>query len=220
MDRLALKEACEAVPLFPLPGVVLFPNTVMPLHVFEQRYRDLVKDCLEGNGVLGVPLLAPGWEDGYDGQPPVHPIAGVGQIIESRKLPDGRYNIAVLGVGRIRIVSEYPTDQLYRIARADLLEENLPAGGVDALRAPLEQLRLLLAQLLMLHPRLQADLGKLVEVRDPSFQMVDALAHLVFQEPEQRQRYIEEDDLLARTEQVSEGLAGIIARSTSNIPEA
>lgn len=220
LDRQTLAKACEAVPLFPLPGVVLFPNTVMPLHVFEDRYRRLVRDCLAGNGVLGVPLLAPGWENNYDGQPPIHPISGLGRIIESRKLADGRYNIAVLGVGRMRILSEHATDEPYRIARAELLEEVLPASGISGLRGSLDQMRLLLAQLLMLYPRLQPDLGKLVEEREPSPQLIDALAHLVFQEPEERQQYLEEDRLLTRADKVAEGLASVIARASSDIPEA
>jgi len=220
MERETLSEACKAVPLFPLPGVVLFPNTIMPLHVFEERYRDLVKDCLEGNGILGIPLLAPGWETDYDGKPPVHKIAGVGQIIQSRKLPDGRFNIAVLGVGRMHINGEHDTNHLYRIAQGTLLDDIYPEGGRSALNMTLEQLRMMPAQLLIQHPRLQPELSKLVEMREPTPLIIDALAHLVFQEPEERQSFLEEDHLAQRAELVMEGLAGIIARSTDNIPEA
>lgn len=57
----------ESVPMFPLPDVVFFPKTYLPLHVFEERYREMVQDCLDGPGRIAVPLLRPGWERDYQG---------------------------------------------------------------------------------------------------------------------------------------------------------
>ena len=57
-----LETACEAMPLFPLPGAVFLPHTMLPLHVFEERYRDLIEDTLAADGYLAIPRLRPGWE--------------------------------------------------------------------------------------------------------------------------------------------------------------
>lgn len=216
-----LSHACRAVSLFPLPSVVLIPNTVMPLHVFEERYRDLVRDCLKTElRLISVPLLADGWEQSYSGSPPIHATAGVGRIVNHERLPDGRYNIALLGIGRIHIEQELPLGRLYRTAQATLLQDQLPPSGKSGLSTHLQHLRMMLAQLIILYPRLQPELGHFIEVTGPSPVLVDALAHLVFSQPKPRQQYIEEDRLTARADLVLEGLAGVIARSSHDIPEA
>lgn len=213
-----LAEACQAVPLFPLPSVVLLPHTVMPLHVFEDRYRALVKDVLEAPlPLISVPLLAPGWEQSYGGTPAVHTTAGLGRVVHHEQLSDGRYNIALLGIGRIHIEEELQQDHLYRTARAVIRPDQLPPGGLGRY---LLQLRMLLSQLLVIFPRLQADLGHFLENPEPSPALIDALAHLVFPDPQQRQKYIEHDRLSARADMVIEGLADILARSSQDIPEA
>ena len=98
------------VPIFPLPEVVFFPETVLPLHVFEPRYRQMVADCLAADGWMAVVMLRPGWEKDYQGRPPVESIAGVGEIIQAEMLADGRYNILLHGRSRIRVLSEEPPD--------------------------------------------------------------------------------------------------------------
>jgi Lon protease-like protein len=94
------------IPLFPLPDVVLFPGVVLPLHVFEERYRRLVADVLRGDRRLGMALLKPGWQADYEGNPPVYPVVGYGRIESAGRLPDGRYHIRLLGEGKGRIESE------------------------------------------------------------------------------------------------------------------
>ena len=101
------------VPLFPLPGVFLFPHQVLPLHIFEERYRDMVKDLLDGPGrfVIASPQIG---EREAPGRPPaVVPVGGLGEILRHEKLPDGRYMIWVLGLSRVH-VQEVPSPHLYR----------------------------------------------------------------------------------------------------------
>ncbi len=96
------------VPLFPLPGVFLFPAQVLPLHVFEPRYRQLVDDCLDGPGRIVLGTIVD------DREPPgVLPVAGLGEIVRHEKLEDGRYNLWLLGLARVRI-AEVPSDRRYR----------------------------------------------------------------------------------------------------------
>lgn len=222
-SRAHMAHACEALPIFPLPNVVLLPNTIMPLHVFEARYRALVRTSLAGNRLLAIPSLADGWEDDDSGRPPVHPVAGLGLIVQHQCLPDGRYNIALLGVGRVLILDEHPLCDGYRVVQAQLLDDILsssPADSLGTLSARLEQIRLLLAQLLMLYPRLKSELAHFLEVRTPSLALLDALAHLLLQEAAERQHYLEEDRPMVRADRVLEGLAGVIARASSHVPEA
>lgn len=99
------------IPIFPLPGAFLFPHQMMPLHVFEPRYRQMVTDLLDGPGRLVIGTLR---GDGTAERPPaVLPVAGLGEIVRHEKTPDGRYQILVLGLARVR-VREAPSDRLYR----------------------------------------------------------------------------------------------------------
>ncbi|HXX93988.1 MAG TPA: LON peptidase substrate-binding domain-containing protein, partial [Planctomycetota bacterium] len=73
------------LPLFPLPNVVLFPHAFLPLHIFEPRYRSMTRGALEGERLIGMALLKPGWEGDYYGNPDVHEVIGVGKIIEEER---------------------------------------------------------------------------------------------------------------------------------------
>src|SRR3954464_12844103 len=94
------------IPLFPLPSVVLFPNVCLPLHIFEPRYREMVADALDGDRMIGMVLLRPGWERDYERRPPIFPIGGSGLLTHKEKLPEGRYNLVLRGIERFRIVEE------------------------------------------------------------------------------------------------------------------
>ena len=116
------KDDLSAVPLFPLPNVVLFPRAVLPLHVFEERYKEMTADALTGNRQIAMALLCAGWETNYHGKPPIEPIVCVGTILSHEKLPDGRYNFLLQGHTRARIVREFG-DQAYRLAELRPLAE-------------------------------------------------------------------------------------------------
>jgi uncharacterized protein len=122
------------LPLFPLPNVVLFPKTRIPLHVFEPRYRQMVADALGSEKRIGLVLLKPGWEADYDGTPDVHELGTVGVIEQVAAFDDGRYNILLNGVVRYRIV-EHVNTLPYRIARVVAAPEKvLPAEEAYPLR--------------------------------------------------------------------------------------
>ena len=91
----ALAPALEALPIFPLPQTVLFPGALLPLHVFEPRYRTMVKDCLSTHKALAVALIRETEERDVHRHPLIERVAGVGVIIDHVELPDGRYNILV-----------------------------------------------------------------------------------------------------------------------------
>lgn len=116
------------VPIFPLPTVVLFPNTVVPLHIYEARYRAMIEDALKSDRLIAMALLKPGWERDYEGAPPVHDVLGVGRILRDERLEDGRFNILLHGLARARIEELFPPAP-YRRARVRVLPE--PSGAVS-----------------------------------------------------------------------------------------
>jgi Lon protease-like protein len=113
---MAWPEGEFLLPLFPLPNIVFFPHTRLPLHVFEPRYRQLIKDALETDQRFGIVLLRPGWEADYFGAPPLFEFGTLATIEQAVPLDEGRYNILVRGDVRVRIVGEV-TSVPYRTAR-------------------------------------------------------------------------------------------------------
>jgi Lon protease-like protein len=109
----------RVVPMFPLPNVWLFPAVILPLHVFEQRYRQMVEDCLDGPGRIVLGTIRAGHEPDASGAPdapgtpPIYPVAGLGEIGRHERLPDGRFNLLLVGLQRV-VVREAPSDRLYR----------------------------------------------------------------------------------------------------------
>lgn len=120
----------SAVPLFPLPNVVLFPRAVLPLHVFEERYKAMIADALRGRRQIAMALLAPGWERNYHGRPAIDPVVCVGTILTHERLSDGRYNFLLQGHTRARVVREADSIGSYRVAQLEPLVET-PAMEID-----------------------------------------------------------------------------------------
>jgi Lon protease-like protein len=113
----------SAVPLFPLPNVVLFPRAVLPLHVFEERYKTMTADALRGERQVAMALLQPGWERNYYQKPAIEPVVCVGTILSHEKLPDGKYNFLLQGHTRARIVREPQSHKPYRLAVLEAVQE-------------------------------------------------------------------------------------------------
>lgn len=123
----------EVVPVFPLPEVVLFPRQVLPLHIFEPRYRRMVADALAGENSIAIALLRRDYEpDYFTLHAPIHALLGVGRIVVSEKLDDGKYNILLQGVERARIVEEL-AGRPYRRARVETVLSRRD-GSPDARR--------------------------------------------------------------------------------------
>lgn len=112
------------VRLFPLPNLVLYPHVLQPLHVFEGRYREMVEDALTDDELIAMGVLEPGWESDYEGRPPVASHACLGKIITHRRLDDGRYNLLLLGVARVRLVHELDPLRSFRQAEVEVIEDH------------------------------------------------------------------------------------------------
>lgn len=109
--------------IFPLPDLVLYPHVVQPLHVFEERYREMVTDALASDRLLTMAMLKPGWEFEYEGRPPISPIGCLGKIITHNRLDDGCFNVLLLGVRRVRISRELEPIRAFRQAEVELLAD-------------------------------------------------------------------------------------------------
>lgn len=165
--------ASAAVRLFPLPSLVMFPHVVQPLHVFEPRYCDLLEDALAGDRTIAMVMLQPGWEQDYDGRPPIAPVACVTKVVGHERLPSGRHNILLRGLRRVAIRQELPATTSYRCAEVETLEDHYPATGTwraEAQRRILDLARQLLPDSEALHEQLddllsgQGSLGMLTDV--------------------------------------------------------
>lgn len=109
----------KPMPLFPLDSATLLPQQVLPLHIFEPRYRQMIDHALDSSGQIAMAVFdGDSWEAEYHGRPPLKPAVCIGQIVQHEKLADGRYNLLLQGVCRARIVDEIPPDgeRLYRVA--------------------------------------------------------------------------------------------------------
>lgn len=96
----------DALPLFPLPNVVLFPGMALPLHVFEPRYRAMVRDAARGARTIGMVLLRGNWRDDYHGRPTIFSVGTAGEMIRVAELPDGRFDIVLRGMREYVILGE------------------------------------------------------------------------------------------------------------------
>ena len=204
-----MNVALDRLPIFPLPDVVLFPHAVMPLHVFEPRYRAMTRDVLAGDRMLSVVRLRPGFEKDYDGRPPVYDVAGMGEVVQSQAMPDGRFNLLIRGISRIKIERELPPDMPYRLVSARALHDEYSGSDLGIARAALEALADRLAAAL---PQGGDILRQVVrDAREPGA-LSDVLAASVIVDPNARQELIEMVDVAARLQTVSEAVAELLRR--------
>jgi Lon protease-like protein len=131
------------LPMFPL-GTVLLPSVVLPLHVFEPRYRTLTQDCLDGDGEFGVVLIERGNEVG--GGDTRTSVGTVARLVEAVPYPDGRWALATVGTRRIRIRHWLDDDPYPRAEVEDWDDPPVPDGIIGALAATVSLLRRVLAQ--------------------------------------------------------------------------
>lgn len=201
--------ALSALPLFPLP-TVLFPGALMPLHVFEPRYRAMVRDALDSHRAIAVVLVTDPNDVDAHGHPRIAEIAGAGVIVDHAELPSGRFNIMVRGRARVHLDelafiepgAALPA-YLYRRARATVIVP--PSGDV-----PASNLSALISAATAFAAR--------VRERDPSFEfplprdapagtIADLCAHHLLLDARERQKVLETLDPVARVRRVAEALA-------------
>ena len=187
----------EVMPVFPLQDVMLFPNVSRPLHIFEPRYRAMIADALEGDRLIGMVTLEPGYEAEYEGRPPIFPIGCAGRITEAEELPDGRYLIVLRGLVKFRVLDE-DQSRPYRLARVEALPELVDDAELTALGELRGALEAILAA---------ARDGTSAPAALPDEDLVNGLAQYAPMDPRERQRLLEAPGPLARAEALVEMFA-------------
>jgi len=180
----------KPLPMFPL-GTVLFPHAVLPLHIFEERYRALVETCLRGDGRFGVVLIERGYEVG--GGDSRFDVGTVARIVEAARTPDGRYLLATIGTDRLRI-KKWLDDDPFPRAEIDVLGE--PKRVPDGAGARRDDVQRLLGRVLAMSAELgdrAAPVGAAALDDDPVKASYEAAARAPLG-PLDAQRLLELDD--------------------------
>jgi Lon protease-like protein len=199
------------MPVFPLDQVTLLPQQVLPLHIFEPRYRQMVTDALDGSGQIAMAVFdGRDWKQQYHGRPPIRPAVCIGHIAQHEKLADGRYNIMLRGVCRARVIKELaPRDA--RLYREAMLE---PIGLEQDETPTLKALRISIERDLDAGPLARlADGAALLEyIRDddiPTAALLELISFTLVKDREKRYRLLEEGDADARAEMVRREISEI-----------
>ena len=183
------------LPIFPLPNVVLFPNVFLPLHIFEPRYREMVRDALAGDRIIGMVLLRDARAAAGEPAPPVYPVGCAGLITHRERLADGRFNIVLRGLHKFRIREE-DDSRSYRRARVEAITEPDAPEGLRAARQRLE--RLLARRLEVLGSDSKVPSGM------ADADLVNALSQYLEFDPLEKQALLERNGLLERCQSLSD----------------
>jgi Lon protease-like protein len=187
----------DVIPIFPLPKVVLLPAEVLPLHVFEPRYRELVRDAIATHKVIGIVEVEPGHEDQLPGAPPVREVGCVGFIAAHEALDDGRYLLWLIGLERFRIVEEVPAGTAYRQVRVRYEPTPESPARLAGIRQLREELRTLLPGLLDIDEAAQGQFADhIAEISDA--QLVALGCQILELPSERKQQVLEADSLTDR----------------------
>ncbi len=192
-----LREFSGEVPVFPLPSLVLLPDTIAPLLIFEDRYRHMVADALEGEKLIAMAWLKPGWETQYNESPAFHETVCVGSIVSHEKLNDGRYKLLLYGLFRAVVLSETQSAPYRKVRAAPALDT---VAGAEP-RAVAERVRETLDRL----PGRRGRVGRIrqlaLQVRGPDSgpgSIADAAAEAAELEADERYRILSEPDVMRR----------------------
>jgi Lon protease-like protein len=195
-----LEAALGELPLFPLRGVVLFPGMALPLHVFEPRYRQMTRNALDSHRCISV-VHVPDRRADLRGNPPLCRVAGVGTIVEHEELPDGRFNLLLVGRARVRL-EELPFVEPYRRARARIVECTDAEVGPPDIAA----LRSAISSFSKVARRLDPSFDPTIPDDLPLSAFADACAARLLLDAAQRQRVLEAPCVAERVHIVTEVL--------------
>ncbi len=209
----ALKDFSGLAPLFPLPNVVLFPHAILPLQIFEPRYRQMTADALEGERLIAMSLMRPGWNRlPAHATPAIHHIVGLGKIIAHEKLADGRYYLVLRGLARAKLLSEQQVDLPYRIGQLELCREVLTEPPELDRQDRAEELASVFSQLF---PEVKLQQLFLQAVSDlPLATVCDVLLGSMPLPSELSQRFLDELNVDSRSEMLLELLQNAVRRGT------
>jgi Lon protease-like protein len=184
--------------LFPLPGVVLFPHAVLPLHIFEPRYKQMTEHALASDRLITIANVSNSAEWHGSATPRLEEYGCVGRILQVERLPDGRFNFLLLGLHRVRIVREVPSGHLYRCAECEIVEDLLLEN--DSVRRQKRELVRLFRSYLGRLGGVDPDLDTVLESELGLGVLADILAHALHLPPELKQTLLAERQVEIRVD--------------------
>lgn len=199
-------SALARLAIFPLSGAVLYPGNLLPLHIFEPRYRQLVQDALAGQTPIAIVAPVTSEADKTVAPLSIRPVAGVGQIIHHEPLPDGRYHILLMGQGRIWIDEELASPHPYREVRAhwypDVVDDDID------IQQRMQTLQQVIFRLHTGDDELASSLAAMLERDIAPGVIADTFANVLVPEPAIRQTLLEERSAKRRLDYVIQHIAG------------
>ena len=211
-DDIDLRDFRNVARLFPLPAVVQFPHSVLPLHIFEPRYQKMTEDALATDKLITIVQLRPRIEPNSLLPHGFESVGCLGRIIQHERLPDGRFNMLLHGRKRVRLVEELPTDKLYRLAKAEIIED-LDEPTED----PIHEVLIHLFRLFLKRNvgSVDPDMDEILSAELPLGVLTDILAHaLPF--PTARKQMLLDDAIVARrAREISRLLSHLIEQGTT-----
>lgn len=196
----SVQEFSGKAPLFPLPNLAFLPYVILPLHIFEPRYRKMAADALQGDKLIAMAQMKPGWEALRDDEvPDIHSVVCLGRIVSWEQLDDGRYYLLLQGLSRARVVAEEENDLPYRVGQLELVNDEYsdePVIDRDRRR------RELLDGFRSLYPDISLEkfFGEFEEAAVPFGMLCDILGYALRLPPEAIQEILGEVDVDDRSE--------------------
>ncbi len=212
-DAERVRRALPTLPSFPLPGAVLLPHALVPLHIFEPRYQKMIKDCEGGLRVLALANI-PDDRAAAEHPPRVLPVVGAGVLARIDPLPDGRFNVVVRGVLRASIEQELPTSEPYRLVRAGALAPSRAAPSAAQMARDLKQMVFAFSAALR-NEETQALAQLAARAADPG-DLADVVAGALLSTPRDRQSVLEAIEIEPRLELAMQAAAAALARTAAN----
>jgi len=199
-NDLDLRDFANVTRLVPLPNLVMFPHVVLPLHIFEPRYRQMTEDALAGDRLITIVQITPPARGEHWTEPvPLESVGCLGKIIQHERQADGRFNLLLLGRKRVRLLREIATEKLYRIAEVDILQDLPAALPDDPARAELIGL---FRQFFESRRKLDPDLAEFLNKPVPLGLLADIIAHALDLPPAVKQRLLEENSVDRRVDAI------------------
>ncbi len=194
--------------IFALPNLVMFPHVMQALHIYETRYRAMLEEALEGDRLIALAVLAPGWEKNYEGRPTLRSTACLCRVATHQRTPEGTYNVLLLGVRRLRLVRELPPKKLFRVVESELLDDEMPAD--ESPEAALELQQQLLAAFKRAMPKIPdayEQLDQLLGSQITLGMLADIVAYTIDLDLEWKMRLLAECNVFRRTRLLLEAIA-------------
>lgn len=206
-----LGRALRRLPLFPIEDVVLFPHSLIPLHIFESRYRKMVRDVLGSNRLVAISLQLEKENPDLESLPRVASVASVGELVLAQELPDGRFNLVVRGRARIGIDEELPSEEPYRLIAAHEIPDESASKTTEINEAD-AALRALVGGLAESIPDGGDLLKHVAAAQDSPAALANVIAASLIADAKARQRLLETTDVFERLERLSNEVVALIDR--------